>query len=134
MKKSSTTETNPEVAPVIETTAENTVDTSEFMTKADFENERFFTSNPNLVEHKEAIEGLVAKWYSLDDAKTVTLNNDETINNRANASNSNFTDWASGGGIQTYSQEDLYKLGQKDPWLKRQAMDMIAAGKAIETL
>tara|TARA_R110000851_G_scaffold256600_1_gene409039 strand:- start:1109 stop:1219 length:111 start_codon:yes stop_codon:yes gene_type:complete len=35
--------------------------------------------------------------------------------------------------MKSYSQEDLYNLGQKNPALKRQAMEAIASGKATET-
>ena len=132
MKKSSK-ETTPEVkteAPV----EVNTEDTSKFMTREDFEKDKFFESNPDLADHKDSINELVSKWYSLDDAKTVTLAKDKTIESRKNTQNSNFTDWASWGGVQTYSSEDLYNLWQKDPALKRKAMEQIAAGKAIETV
>ena len=131
MKKTSK-ETTPKTK---ETTVKEVpeVDTSKFMTKEDFEKEKFFESNPELVEHKDTINEYVSKWYSLEDAKVVVISKDSTIQARANTNNSNFTDWMSWGGTKTYSWEDLYKLWQKDPALKRQAMEDIAAGKAIET-
>jgi hypothetical protein len=65
---------------------------------------------------------------------TLVMANDSTIQARQNTNNSNFTDWVSWGGSKSYSQEDLYNLGQKNPALKRQAMEEIASGKATETI
>lgn len=95
---------------------------------------KFYSDNPNMVEHKEAIEKFTSNWLSHEDAMTLVMKNDSTIAARANTNNSNFTDWASWGGKKSYSQEDLYNLWQKDPALKRQAMEDIAAGKAVETV
>ena len=76
----------------------------------------FYSSNPTMAEHKDAIEKFTSNGLTHKDAMT-----------------SNFTDWTSGGGTKSYSQEDLYNLGQKNPALKRQAMEDIASGKATET-
>jgi hypothetical protein len=87
-----------------------------------------------MTEYKEQIEKFTSNGnISLEQAKTLVIEWDPTIANRQNAQNANITDWASWGGTQSYSQEDLYNLWQKDPALKRKAMEEIAAGKAIET-
>jgi hypothetical protein len=59
MKKASK-ETTPKTK---ETTVKEVpeVDTSKFMTKEDFEKEKFFESNPELVEHKDTINEYVSK-------------------------------------------------------------------------
>ena len=94
----------------------------------------FYSTNPTMSDHKEAIEKFTSNGLSHNDAMTLVMANDSTIAARQNTNNSNFTDWVSGGGTKTYSQEDLYNLWQKNPALKRQAMEEIAAGKATETI
>ena len=98
-------------------------------------NERdFYTNNPTMSEHKEAIDKFTSNGLSHNDAMTLVMANDSTIAARQNTNNSNFTDWTSGGGTKSYSQEDLYNLWQKDPALKRKAMEEISSGKATETI
>lgn len=94
------------------------VDTN-FMTREDFEKEKFFDNNPDLVEHKENIDNLVSKWYSLKDAKIVILEEDKTIKARQTTKNSNFTNWeiAADWG-QTYTQEEVANL----PFNERKAI------------
>jgi hypothetical protein len=94
----------------------------------------FYSANPNMTEHKEAIDKHTSNGLSNKDAMTLVMANDSTIQARQNTNNSNFTDWVSWGGSKSYSQEDLYNLGQKNPALKRQAMEEIASGKATETI
>lgn len=94
----------------------------------------FYSANPTMSEHKEAIEKFTSTGLSHNDAMTLIMANDSTIAARQNTNNSNFSDWVSGGGTKSYSQEDLYNLGQKNPALKRQAMEDIASGKATETI
>lgn len=95
----------------------------------------FYKTNPWMVEYKEQIEKFTSNWgITLEQAKLLVMENDSTIAARQNTQNSNFTDWTSWGGIKKYSQEDLYNLWQKNPALKRQAMEDIAAGKATETI
>lgn len=94
----------------------------------------FYSANPWMVEHKEAIDKFTLGGLSITDAMTLVIANDSTIQARQNTNNSNFSDWTSGGGTKSYSQEDLYNLWQKDPALKRQAMEDIASGKATETI
>ena len=108
--KQSKKETTPEVI----TPEVKTEDTSNFMTRADFEKDKFFESNPNLVDHKESINELVSKWYSLDDAKTVTLAKDTTIASRQNTQNSNFTAWAADFSKATYTTDELTNLPQNE--------------------
>lgn len=112
----------------VEVKAETT--NNNYMTREDYEKEKFFEANTELIEHKDNINKLVSEGYTLQDAKTVTLANDPTIQARQNSSNSNFTDWMSGGGKKSYSQEALQKLPHAE---KMQALRDINAGKAIET-
>tara|TARA_R110000744_G_scaffold307110_2_gene415314 strand:+ start:1361 stop:1546 length:186 start_codon:yes stop_codon:yes gene_type:complete len=51
----------------------------------------FYSSNPDLSEHKEAMNTYTSKGYSLEHAKLAVLNDDSTIQNRAIAQQSNFT-------------------------------------------
>lgn len=94
----------------------------------------FYKSNPEMSEYKEQIDKFTSNGnISNEQAKLLVLQWDPTIANRQNAQNANITDWASWGGTISYSQEDLYNLWQKDPALKRRAMEEISSGKAIET-
>ncbi len=110
----------------------NNVDVDALITQKLAEKD-FYSSNPEMSEYKDQINEFTSKGLSHEQAKRLVIDSDPTIQNRANAQNSNFTEWTSGGGVKSYSQEDLYKLGQKNPVLKRQAMEDIASGKAIET-
>jgi len=105
--------------------------TNNYMTREDFEKERFFDANKELVEHKDSINELVSKGYTLEDARTVTLAKDPTIQARQDSSKSNFTNWSAWGGTKSYTQEQLQKLPHSE---KMQALRDISLGKATETL
>lgn len=91
---------------------EPAVETHNYMTRADFEKEKFFEANSELVEHKDKINEYVSKGYSLEDAKTVLLAKDETIANRKTTQNSNFTDWVADIQQTSYTREELWDLPQ----------------------
>ena len=91
----------------------------------------FYLNNPWMSEHKEAIDKFTSIGLSNQDAMTLIMANDSTIQARQNTSNSNFTDWNSWGGIKTYSQEQLQKLPHA---AKMQALKDINSWKATETL
>lgn len=92
---------------------------------------QFYTANPWMLEHKEALEKFTSNGLSNADAMTLVLANDTTIQARENTSNSNFTNWESWGGKKTYTQEQLQKLPHSE---KMQALRDISSWKATETL
>jgi hypothetical protein len=67
------------------------VTNNNFMTREDYQKEEFFKNNPELSEHKDIINEKVSKGYSLEDARTVLLSQDETIQARKITQNTNFT-------------------------------------------
>ena len=68
-----------------------TVTDNNYMTREDYQKEEFFKNNPELAEHKDIINEKVSAGYTLEDAKTVLLAQDKTIEARKVAQNSNFT-------------------------------------------
>ena len=115
---------------VVETPKTETTDTPNFMTREDFEQEKFFEQNPWLVEHKESISEKVSKGYTLEDAKTVLLSQDKTIEARKNTQNSNFTTWTPDFNKSSYTIEDLEKLPQ---WEYNKIMELKKQGKVTIT-
>ena len=95
-----------------------------------FDERDFYSNNPELAEHKEAIKLLTLKGNSLEDAALLVKAKDSTTEARENSRNSNFTNWSTCGWTRTYSQDDLYKLPHAE---KMQALRAINSGKAIET-
>lgn len=108
--------------------AKTTVDTPNFMTREDFEQEKFFEQNEWLLDHRDKIKEYVSKWYSLDDAKTVLLSKDKTIEARKNTQNSNFTAWTPDFNKSTYTMDDLKNLSQNE---YNQVIKLKAEGKII---
>lgn len=74
------------------------------------EEEKFFESNPDMVEYKDKLKEKVAKGYSWKDAKLSVENDDETIANRKAASQMNFTGWEPASTKTTYSMADISKM------------------------
>ena len=99
-----------------------------------YEEKKFFESNPEMSEYKDKILEKTALGISLNEAKLLVENSDETIANRKVASQMNFTDWDASEWVKTYTQEALYELWKKDPALKRRAMEDIASWKAREII
>ena len=108
MKKTSKETTTTVDTPNTETVAE----THNFMTREDYKKEEFFKNNPELLEHKDAINEKVSNWYSLEDARTVTLAKDPTIEARKNTQNSNFTTWTPDFTRTEYNISDLENMPQ----------------------
>jgi len=52
----------------------------------------FYSANPTMSEHKEAIEKFTSTGLSHNDAMTLIMANDSTIAARQNTNNSNFSD------------------------------------------
>lgn len=57
-----------------------------------FDERDFYSSNPTMAEHKEAIEKFTSQGLNRKDAMTLVMANDSTIAARQNTNNSNFTD------------------------------------------
>ena len=81
--ETTTTKETPKTEPV--------VDNNNYMTREDYQKEEFFKNNPELAEHKDIINEKVSNGYSLEDAKTVILAQDSTIQARKTTQNANFT-------------------------------------------
>ena len=122
-KETTTTEETPKTEPIVE-------NNNNYMTRDDYAKEEFFRNNPELLEHKDAISEKVSKWYSLDDAKTVLLSQDKTIEARKNTQNSNFTAWSGDYSKSSYTSDDLEKLSQRE---YNQVMTLQEQGKVIIT-
>lgn len=122
--------TNPSQTETVTTNSETQVDTNtpNYMTREDFEKEKFFEANTELSEHKDKINEYVSKGYSLQDAKTVLLSQDETIQARKITQNTNFTSWTPDFSQNVYSQDELMKLPQHE---FNKVMEMKAQGKVI---
>ena len=103
-KETTTTQEIPKTEPV--------VDTPNYMTREDFEKEKFFEANSELADHKDKINEYVSKGYSLQDAKTVLLSQDETISARKATQNSNFTAWTPDFTRTEYNISDLESMSQ----------------------
>tara|TARA_R110000851_G_scaffold256600_1_gene409040 strand:- start:1235 stop:1420 length:186 start_codon:yes stop_codon:yes gene_type:complete len=52
----------------------------------------FYSSNPTMAEHKEAVEKFTSQGLTHKDAMTLVMANDSTIQARQATQNSNFTD------------------------------------------
>jgi len=75
----------------------------------------FFKENPDLVEHKETISEYTSKGLSIDEAKTLLLSKDQTIANRQNTKQANFTAWEPANVAQAeYTREDLASMSQSE--------------------
>jgi len=111
-----TTEPTPEVK-----------DTPNFMTRQDFEAERFFEQNTDLVEHKEYIMGKVTQGNTFDEAKFLAKLKDPTIENRKKTKQSNFTTWEAPIEKQSFTVDQLSEMDQDD---YNKAMDLVESGKA----
>lgn len=120
LKKTPTKEITPVETPKNPKPTDNN-----FMTREDYDKERFFENNKDLVEHKDKINEYISKWNSLDDAKFLIERDikavDPTIANRKIANNSDFTSWDIPVD-NTYSMEDLAKIGKVNPWKYTQLM------------
>ena len=57
-----------------------------------FDERDFYSTNPTMSDHKEAIEKFTSNGLSRNDAMTLVMANDSTIAARQNTNNSNFTD------------------------------------------
>ena len=124
-KKATTTSQTETVTQ--ETPKEEVVtNTNNYMTRDDFEKEKFFEANSELVEHKDKINEYVSKGYSLQDAKTVLLSQDETIKARKVSTQTNFTSWEPSFD-QTFTREQLADMSQND---YNKAKDLLDSGKA----
>lgn len=88
------------------------VTNNNFMTREDYQKEEFFKNNPELSEHKDIINEKVSKGYSLEDAKTVLLSQDETIQARKITQNTNFTAWSPDFSRTEYNISDLENMPQ----------------------
>ena len=119
-KETNTTQELPKTEPV--------VDNNNYMTRADYQNEEFFKSNPELLEHKDAINEKVSNWYSLEDAKIVLMSQDKTIEARKNTQNSNFTAWTPNFTRTEYSISDLEAMPQAQ---YEQVMKASEEGKVV---
>lgn len=74
-----------------EVKTEPVVQDNNYMTREDYQKEEFFKNNPELAEHKDIINEKVSNGYSLEDAKTVVIAQDSTIQARKTTQNANFT-------------------------------------------
>ena len=80
-----------------------------FMTREDYEAEKFFESNPDMVEYKDKITEYTSKGIWFDKAKLLVEADDETIKNRKVASQTNFTSWDAPEST-IYTQEQVSKM------------------------
>jgi len=126
LKKSSTKET-PKVEDTLK--VEPTEDTPNFMTREDYQKEEFFKNNTELLDHKDDINEYVSKWYSLEDAKTVVISKDKTIEARKNTENSNFTAWSLDIWKTSFTKEELWNMNQSD---YNKTMALIESWKAVK--
>ena len=94
------------------------------------EEEKFFESNPDMVEYKDKLQEKIAKGYSWKDAKLSVENDDETIANRKAASQMNFTKTDSWAEKMTYTLAQLEALPQ---WEYEKVMDLKSQGKVTFT-
>lgn len=102
--ETTTTQEIPKTEPV--------VDNNNYMTREDYQKEEFFKNNPELAEHKDIINEKVSNGYSLEDAKTVVLAQDSTIQARKTTQNANFTAWTPDFSRTEYSIADLESMPQ----------------------
>ena len=109
MKKSTTeySETGEE-ADLAEPKGLNTSELEAF-----YNEKKFFESNPEMSEYKDALAEYTSKWISWDKAKALVELDDPTIANRKVAKQANFTSWETPlPDSTTYSQDDLIKMPQ----------------------
>lgn len=72
----------------------------------------FYSANPWMVEHKEAIDKFTLGGLSNTDAMTLVIANDSTIQARQNTNNSNFTAWTPDFSKSEYNVADLENMTQ----------------------
>jgi len=78
-----------------------------------YEERKFFESNPDMVEFKEALNGYTSKWLSFDDAKALVEQKDETYLNRKKTQQANFTNWELPDTERlNYTQDELASMSQ----------------------
>ena len=122
MKKSSTPET-----PEVKVEEVKTPETPNFMTRQDFEAERFFENNKDYTEHKDFILEKVSMGNSFHEAKALAKLKDSTIENRQKTKQSNFTTWEVPIDKQSFTMDQLWDMSQDD---YNRAMDLVDSGKA----
>lgn len=70
----------------------------------------FYNKNPELTEYKDKINEFTSNWYTLEHAKFAVINDDPTIQNRAVAQQSNFTNWTPDFNSWNYTQDQMANM------------------------
>ena len=97
------------------------------MNRKFYEENKFFDSNPDMLEHKEKINEFTSKGLSYEQARKLVTSEDPTIESRQTAKKSNFTAGDPAITPSEFSVEDLSKMSQTD---YNNAMASIDSGKA----
>ncbi len=113
--------------------SKNTSETTTWFWKEDIDNmlnERdFYKSNPNLVEHKEAIQEFTSKGLTHKQAMKLVIDADSTIAARQNTNNANFTSWTPDYSTGHYTMEEFAKIGKTNPSKYTELLRDYKAGK-----
>ncbi len=97
--------------------------------KAMLREEKFYETNPDMLEHREKIAEYTSKGLTETQASKLIVDEDPTIANRKTAQNTNFTAWDSAPNVSSsFTREQLENMTQRE---YNNAKDLIDTGKAI---
>ena len=87
----------------------------EDLVNATLKEREFYANNPDLLDYKEEINNYKAKGLSLEEAKTLLMNNDKVLEARQKLAESKLSTWENGWIQKRYfSEDEVAKMSQKE--------------------
>ena len=87
----------------------------EDLVNATLKEREFYANNPDLLDYKEEINNYKAKGLSLEEAKTLLMNNDKVLEARQRLQESKLSTWENGWIWKRYfSEDEVAKMSQKE--------------------
>lgn len=87
----------------------------EDLVNATLKEREFYNNNPDLLDYKEEINNYKAKGLSLEEAKTLLMNNDKVLEARQRLQESKLSTWWDGWITKTYYTEaEISKMSAKE--------------------